>query len=383
MSPVASIFISHSSLDRPEAEELAGWLGEQKLHSYFLDFDPERGLIAGRRWEDELYRNLRGSAAMLVALTPNWLASPWCFAEAAIARSEGKPVIFVELKPAQGTRVFSDTQYVDATGDPTQAKRLLARSLKELGIAETNALAYDATRSPFPGAAFREEDAAVFFGRDDEVRATIERLDSLRKPGRPKVVLLVGASGSGKSSLMRAGILSRLAQPARSDDWLTLTPFEPGGADPFHELGLRIRSKLGGDREVVSVKAFEEEGSLDAFLDLVDELRGRAGRETATILIAVDQGEQLLVSDGEAALKFLQFLAKLSLRADRRVMVLITLRSDFLNVFQSKRELEGTALELRNVAPLSSRMLPVVIERPALLAGVAIEPGLVPGARRA
>ena len=107
------------------------------------------------------------------------------------------------------------------------------------GIAPADSFAWEATRPVYPGSAFREEDAAVFFGRDGETQAVLERLDALRKPGRPKVLLLVGASGSGKSSLVRAGVLPRLARPARSSDWLPPAAFEPG-ADPFNELAKRL-----------------------------------------------------------------------------------------------------------------------------------------------
>ena len=61
---MAAIFASHSSINRPEAEELAHWLQAEGIDSYFLDFDPDRGLTAGRRWEDELYRHLHACSAV-------------------------------------------------------------------------------------------------------------------------------------------------------------------------------------------------------------------------------------------------------------------------------------------------------------------------------
>ena len=66
-------------------------------------------------------------------MTPDWLESRWCFAEAALARSEGKPVFVVERKPSDRNRLFPDTQHIDATQDLEAAKRLLARSLREMG----------------------------------------------------------------------------------------------------------------------------------------------------------------------------------------------------------------------------------------------------------
>jgi hypothetical protein len=70
---------------------------------------------------------------------------------------------------------------------------------------------WDPSRPPYPGLlAFQEQDAAIFFGRDDEIRGGLDRLNSLRSLGGARLVLFLGASGSGKSSLVRAGPLPRL-----------------------------------------------------------------------------------------------------------------------------------------------------------------------------
>ena len=73
------------------------------------------------------------------------------------------------------------------------------------------------TRPPFPGLlAFQEEDAAVYFGRDDDIRRLIERLDARRAQGGAKLIALLGSSGSGKSSLLRAGVIPRLKRAGRN-----------------------------------------------------------------------------------------------------------------------------------------------------------------------
>ena len=65
--------------------------------TYFLDFDPERGIEGGRRWEDELYQRLRASRTLLLLWTANAATSRWVFAEVAIAKALGKKVIPVRL----------------------------------------------------------------------------------------------------------------------------------------------------------------------------------------------------------------------------------------------------------------------------------------------
>ena len=66
----------------------------------------------------------------------------------------------------------------------------------------------DPGRPPYPGIhAFEAEDAAIYFGRDDETRAVIEKLDARRTQGGARFLLVIGASGAGKSSLLKAGVL--------------------------------------------------------------------------------------------------------------------------------------------------------------------------------
>ena len=56
---MSAIFLSHSSADNEPADTLRRWLEGQGYRSFFLDFDPEQGIPAGRDWEKELYAQLR------------------------------------------------------------------------------------------------------------------------------------------------------------------------------------------------------------------------------------------------------------------------------------------------------------------------------------
>ena len=97
---------------------------------------------------------------------------------------------------------------------------------------------WDASRPPFPGLlAFQEEDAAVYFGRDDDIRRLIERLDARRAQGGAKLIALLGSSGSGKSSLLRAGVIPRLKRAGRN--WIVAPPMRPR-MHPVDELALAL-----------------------------------------------------------------------------------------------------------------------------------------------
>jgi hypothetical protein len=98
--------------------------------------------------------------------------------------------------------------------------------------------------SPYPGlSSFSFEEAPIFCGRD---RHATELVDRLKDPSH-RFVAVVGASGSGKSSVVAAGVLPRLQQGAipGSQDWIVLE-FTPGGPghDPFHALPVKLEPLL-------------------------------------------------------------------------------------------------------------------------------------------
>lgn len=80
---------------------------------------------------------------------------------------------------------------------------------------------------------FQEKHVPVFFGRDEETFAGIELLSK----GAPNLIMALGASGSGKSSLVRAGILPRLR--LRKEEWMIVDPFRPG-TNPLKALAFAL-----------------------------------------------------------------------------------------------------------------------------------------------
>jgi len=106
---------------------------------------------------------------------------------------------------------------------------------------------YDPQRSPYPGIqSFEAEDAAIYFGRDQETIAVIERLEARRRQGDTRFLIVAGASGSGKSSLLKAGALPQL--PRRPKSWIVLPVIRPEKA-PIEALApglprIRLRKTL-------------------------------------------------------------------------------------------------------------------------------------------
>jgi ABC-type multidrug transport system fused ATPase/permease subunit len=202
---VGALFISHSSVDRGAAEALSHRLVDEGFAAIFLDFDPDRGIPAGRSWERELYAQLRQTDAVIFLASSASTASRWCFAEVTLARSLGKRVFPVSIDSGARMPLLDDVQWVDLTAEDGAYTRLLG-GLRREGIDPSDSFAWDPTRPPFPGlSAFAVEDAAVFFGREREVDRLLELLQPTLYRDAGRVVAIVGPSGSGKSSLLFAG----------------------------------------------------------------------------------------------------------------------------------------------------------------------------------
>ncbi|MDQ3974007.1 MAG: toll/interleukin-1 receptor domain-containing protein, partial [Actinomycetota bacterium] len=226
---MASVFVSHSSRDRGQAQKVSERLRAAGLGAQFLDFDPVNGIPAGRVWERELYAQLRKADAVVFVATPHSVASRWCMVELALARSLGRPVFPVLVAGTQRHPLLADVQWIDATSDGDLAWARLLDGLRLAGVDPRDSFTWDPTRSPYPGLEpFAVEDAAVFFGRDQEIASLLEALQPTVQRDRGRFVAVVGPSGSGKSSLVRAGLLPRLQR--QTSRWVIVPPMVPGGA---------------------------------------------------------------------------------------------------------------------------------------------------------
>lgn len=230
--------------------------------------------------------------------------------------------------------------------------------------------------SPFPGLrAFDESDAPIYFGRGREADGLVHRL---AQGGR--FIAVVGASGSGKSSLVAAGLLPRLHDNAVSDsgsrDWLTLR-FAPGevGDNPFIALLTGFKPVLDNQRRRVRDEAARLEQSASALNELVEKLL-EGHPAWSELLIFIDQFEELftVVADQYRA-PFCGLLAHAV--GHSRVRVVLTLRADFYH-----RCVDDPVLaELLRAGsfPLAApdRMaLEEMITRPADRAGLVFDQGL-------
>ncbi|HEV3375909.1 MAG TPA: TIR domain-containing protein [Thermoleophilaceae bacterium] len=373
---MASLFVSHSSRDAGAAEELRNRLLGEGYESFFLDFDPDHGIPGGRNWERELYVQLRRADGVIFLGSPDGVESKWCFAELALARSVGKPIFPIRIAGGSRHPLLDDLQWIDLSSGDEQGFERLWTTLSRSGFDPRDAFRYDPRRAPYPGLSpFQAADAAVFFGRGEEIDELLTHLHPTLERAAGRFVAVIGPSGSGKSSLVRAGLIPRLRRlPER---WNVVPPFTPGEA-PIAALAAALEAALTTTGAASGRRDLEQRLRRDPreLQQLVRELS--AGREMPrSVLVVIDQAEELatLASERER-IEFLDILRH-GLEEAARLWVVATFRSEFLS--RSLREpgfahLIGASVVL---GPLDRSRLPAVIERPAQRAGLEFDAGLV------
>jgi WD40 repeat protein/tetratricopeptide (TPR) repeat protein len=376
------LFISHSSMDDPIAARVGQRLQRAGYPSNQLFIDSD-AIVVGQDWEAVLYRHLSLCDALIVVCTANWETSRWCFAEAVHAKLARKPVFGLRLADVGRPGILSHLQFVDLRADFETGFAALLAALEAENLGPHDAFAWAPDLCPYPGLpSFTETHAGVFFGREEEVREALAQLNSMREHGVPRLLMLVGGSGAGKSSLLRAGILPRLSGPAQQRSWLPLKPVRYGRLRG--EILPTIANELlvlfpGENRPALQLRDRAPEDGARAFVDACHQLQLARGCPQAQVLLVIDQCEELLASTaGRSAEHFLAWTRALCAIEGSPVLVIGTIRSDSIDAYRQHRHaVQAGELEVLGVAPLSPERLPDIIERPASRCGVGFEPALV------
>ena len=201
------------------------------------------------------------------------------------------------------------------------------------------------TPNPFKGlAAFQEEDAHLFFGREEQLERLWNRFRSLYEmdKGASRFLPIIGPSGSGKSSLARAGFLADLARRSLGETRRTRVAIVTPGSHPIDTLAnVLARIATGEAVPVAKAREFAEELALPNSSGRHEGLRRIAGLipeiETSPLVLLIDQFEEVysLCDATDERSVFIENLIDASTDSARHVSVVITLRSDFLGVTQS------------------------------------------------
>lgn len=245
--------------------------------------------------------------------------------------------------------------------------------------------------NPFPGLRpFELDEEHLFFGREGQSDELIYRLNRTRFLG------VVGTSGSGKSSLVRAGLLPSLYSgflPDASSSW-RIAILRPGSA-PIRNLAEALNGpevfgvEADSDEEIIRI-ALTESTLRRGSLGLVEVTQQARMDSDENLLVVVDQFEELfrfkaqaqaagnrLEAEDEAA-AFVKLLLAAVKQQEVPIFVVLTMRSDFLGDCAQFRDLPETLNDSQYLIPrLTREQLRRAIEGPVAVGGATITPRLV------
>jgi formylglycine-generating enzyme required for sulfatase activity len=404
---VSRIFLSHSSANNAEAVALRDWLADNGWKDeVFLDLDPKRGIAAGERWERKLHEAASRCEAVLFLVSKAWLASVWCRKELNLAHSLNKRLfgVLIEDLPDRelpedlaGTwqmvrlaagrdhvvlrAVFPITHEEAHVTFSAEGLQRVKHGLEEAGL-DTKYFAWppqsDPTRPPYRGLRpLESEDAGIFFGRDAPIVEALDRLRGLRATTPPRLLVILGASGAGKSSFWRAGLLPRLKRDDRT--FFPLPIIRPERAAISGETGL-LRA-LEGAFEVAGIavtradlRAAIQAGAtklrplLQALADKATPtaLDSDAKPKAPALILSIDQAEELFLTEAQdEAQPFLALLRDLLDDDAPPVIAVFTIRSDNYERLQLAKELEGARQDMLSLPPMPKGSYAVVVKGPA------------------
>lgn len=403
---MARIFISHNSQDAREAVALKQWLAESGWDDVFLDIDYKDGLSPGERWKDALRTAADHCEAVLCLVSPTWLASAECKLEFRYAEQLRKHIFLAVVKPCDPRDLPPDWQWCLLHGDGAQTAinfefrerpvecTFLSAGLERLkyGLEKAGIGAeyfpwppeFDPARAPYRGLKPLEAvDAAVFFGRDAQILHGLETLRDMSRTGIERLLVILGASGSGKSSFMRAGLLPRLERDNRQ--FFPLPVVRPrnavlSGADG---LASALAGALASRGDCLTLGKIEKwlAAGPEAFGALLSRLEQRLNlsddceSHAPSFVLLIDQAEELFNPDGAAeAAPFLDLLGEMladrdtqdeSVSARRRSLVVLTIRSDRYERLQMVQGLSEIKPRLFDLRPFPPNQFERVINGPA------------------
>jgi WD40 repeat protein/energy-coupling factor transporter ATP-binding protein EcfA2 len=384
------VFVSYAHSDGDVAAELNGWLGAQGFSTFF----DRSELRPGLRWVPALEEAIGRSRAVVILVGPHGIGNTQQYErELALVRQTGEqnfPVIPVLMPGCEAppTGFLQLLTWVDLSKrknvrEQTGGLEALRAALRGETVA---ASAIRASICPYRGLEpFREEDAAFFCGRDDAIRELVARVRE------HAFVTVVGPSGSGKSSLVFAGLLPALRMQGRTTMWdvITLRP----GKSPLSALAEAFGTPpdnvgvFENDAWLEKEATFLRAGDAETLTRAVDRRLDGAPEKPDRLLIYVDQWEELYAMapppEDKARLarhsadveKFIELLVAAASGASSRASVVMTVRADFYNPL-IRNPLVAALLPKQqvNIPPMSRDDLRSAIEAPAKKAGLSFAP---------
>lgn len=380
-SRVFDVFFSYNSREKAVVERIAERLKREAIEPW-LD---KWCLTPGGDWQDELADGLLRSSSCAVFVGPcgigDWERLELKLATNRMAKDRNFHVFLVllpdlpepfdtsSLPPFLSTRTWVDLR--KGIADPRSFQTLINAVKGVASGPEMPILPRDEV-CPYQGLrAFDEKDAEFFFGREGDVQRLVEKLKSIR------FLAVLGPSGSGKSSLLKAGLILALGKGVLSDsDTWSICSFTPG-AHPLTSLAANIARF---HPQVSPLKYLDEMSADERALNMAASVALIERPESARVVWLVDQFEEVftLCQDEAERTKFIANLLYAGTVPGGRSVVVLTIRADFYQKCAAYSELSAQiAAQQFLVSPLSAEGLRQAITEPAWRVGLEFEPGLV------
>lgn len=235
--------------------------------------------------------------------------------------------------------------------------------------------------NPFIGLRpFESEDSLYFFGRGEQVHGLIDRLNAGR------FVAVVGSSGSGKSSLVRAGLIPALESGFLVQDryqW-EIAVLKPGD-QPLQNLAREVASKFSKPEKQLCGNEIESLMKRRGALGLIDEIKPALDKDRCNFLIVVDQFEEIFrfqkgarTTPSDDASNFVSILLDVATHKTFPAYVVLTMRSEYIGECDRFWSLPERLNQSQYLVPrLSRHQRQEAIMGPIRIGGATIEPALV------
>ena len=381
------VFLSHASPDKPLVEVLGKRLMAENLRPWLDKWN----LIPGEPWQPQIELALADCIACAVFIGSGD-RGPWHEEELRTAirrrverREQAFRVIPVLLPGAKRTELpdfLTATTWVEFRDlDDTEAFDRLLCGIRgiEPGLGKQGAV-YEG-RNPYRGLElFDVNDAPLFFGRQELTGRLLDALKRDPSGKESRFLAIVGASGSGKSSVARAGLLAALkvGKLEGSQTWPQAICLP--GSDPFFNLANAMKGVAQeSDRVLVFGHLKERRDGVKSLDQATNLVLGEPPRAERLVLL-VDQFEEVFtLCENEADRRdFIAMLLHASKASRGRTIVVLTLRADFYHRCAAHADLAAMLSNHQILfGPMTDSELREAIVSPAQRAGLVPDPGLV------
>ncbi|MDX2141691.1 MAG: TIR domain-containing protein [Chloroflexota bacterium] len=385
MTDQRHVFISYARSDKAMVERLTADLDAAGV-AVWLD---QHGLKAGtRNWEEALRTAIRASYAIVLVASPDSRRSNYVQDELSIAQMYNRPVFpaWVEgeewidsIPMGMGKMQYVNLRgerYADGLTELVTALNGIAGAAPELAPTPTTDFE---PRNPYKGLhAFREADQSDFFGRENVINGLLDKLNTLLAPAKAgaavpaRILSLVGPSGSGKSSIVLAGLLPKLRADALkgSREWVYLPPMVPG-AHPLRSLAITLANALPERSHRAIDEDLNDPNGMGLFL-LAAQIAREGGRR---VLLVIDQFEELFTQtiNEDDRRQFIHLLVNAVSEPGGALIAVLTLRADFYDRPMAAYSALATLLQDHQpVLPLTLEDLRTAIIGPSALPDVQL-----------